>query len=318
MYYLAMDGGGTKLIGLLFDDSCHQIALARTAGTNASVYSNEQIKEHISECYKQLFDGLSRPLTIECLYTICGITDLYCELLPQGVTLLNRCEIGEGVSGLYAAAFCHDGFVALSGTGSDAFCIKSDKVIDVVGGWGAILGDEGSGVWMCRQAMQAAIRAEQGWGESTVLVDLIKSKYKLTDLKDYLGLIYSAPAPYRMLGELLPTVAEAARLGDEPAKRIFYDSGQMLARQTASLLNRYDDIEPRIVACGGAWKAHPLMAESFISYMKDIHPHAFFEYPRFEHIMAGPIRQLMDRGENDDAHVSILTENFANLLWNHK
>ncbi len=316
MYYLAMDGGGTKLVGLLFDHEYHLIAAARAAGTHASVYSDEQIEAHIRECYDYLFDGLPRPLTVEKLYTICGNPARYAASLPAGVTLRESHNISEGVAGLYAAAPRREGFVALSGTGSDAFCIKEDRVADTVGGWGAILGDEGSGVWMSRRAMAAAIHAEQGWGEPTVFGDMVKEHYRFEVLWNYVDMVYSAPAPFRTLGELLPLVAEAARQGDTLMQGIFREAGELLARQTSVLLDRYPAMERRIVACGGAWKAHPLMAEAFSASLAETHPEATFTLPRFEHIMAGPICLLMERGEADEAHLDLLAENFPQFIWN--
>ncbi len=316
MYYLALDGGGTKLVGLLFDHEYHLIAAARAAGTHATVYTDAQIESHIRECYDYLFDGLPRPLTVEKLYTICGPAHRYAACLPEGVSLKESHVITEGVAGLYATSPAHEGFVALAGTGSDAFCIRGDAVADTVGGWGAILGDEGSGVWMSRRAMAVAIHAEQGWGEPTGFGDMVKSHYCFEHLWDYVAHLYSAPAPFRMLGELLPLVAEAARQGDPQMQAIFREAGILLARQTAVLLDRYPDMEPRIVACGGAWKAHPLMAESFAATLAESHPAATFTLPRFEHIMAGPIRLCMDREEADEAHLKLLAENFPQFIWN--
>ncbi len=316
MYYIAMDGGGTKLVGLLFDHQYRLISAARAAGTHASVYSSEQIDAHIRECYDHLFADLPRPLSVECLYTVCGNAHLYATLLPAGVTLQRSHVISEGVAGLYAAAPRHEGFVALAGTGSDAFCIRDDRVTDTVGGWGAILGDEGSGVWMARRAMAAAIHAEQGWGPPTVFGELVKRHYRFRELWDYVDRLYGAPAPFRMLGELLPLVAEAARQGDRQMQDVFREGGRLLARQTAVLLARYPDMKPRIVACGGAWKAHPLMAESFSEAIAESHPAATFTLPRFEHIMAGPIRLLMELGEADEAHLDRLAEHFPHFVWN--
>ncbi len=316
MYYLAMDGGGTKLVGILFDDQYRLVAAARAAGTHASIYSTEQICDHVRECYDYLFADLPRPFSVECLYTVCGSPSLYAELLPSGVTLRRSRAISEGVAGLYAAVPRHEGFVALSGTGSDAFCIQNDRVEAAVGGWGAILGDEGSGVWMSRRAIAAAIHAEQGWGEPTTFGELVKRYYRFRELWDYVDMIYSAPAPFRTLGELLPLVAEAARMGDIPMQNIFREAGELLAQQTAVLLDRYSAMEPRIVACGGAWKAHPLMAESYEATIRATHPAATFTLPRFEHIMAGPICLAMERDEADEAHLDLLAENFPQFIWN--
>ncbi len=316
MYYLAMDGGGTKLIGLLFDEQYRLIRAARTGGTHASVYPPQEIRTHIADCYATLFADLPRPLALERLYVICGNVDLFVELLPDFITPGRTCVLSEGVAGLYAGTGRHSGFVALAGTGSDVFYIRDDRTVDTVGGWGAILGDEGSGVWMARMAMQVAIRAEQGWGEPTVFGELVKEHYRLPHLWDYVPYLYDTPAPFRRLGELLPLVAIAAHAGDTLMLDIFRQGGCMMARQMAALLDRYPEDEPCIVACGGAWKAHPAMAASFRETLAVNHPLARFSLPRFEHIMAGPICLAMEHGEADDTLPDRLTLGFPDFVWN--
>ncbi len=316
MYYLAMDGGGTKLVGLLFDDAYRLVKSARAEGTHLSVYPIEAVRAHITACYEQLFDSLPRPLFVERLYTICGDSRLYADLLPEGVILGSVHHLNEAVSALYAGSCRRSGFVALSGTGSDVFCIRDDQLFDVVGGWGAILGDEGSGVWMARHAMQAAIRAEQGWGQPTCFGEMVKETYHLPHLWDYVAYLYDTSSPFRRLGELLPLVAKAAREGDRVMLDIFTAAGVIMARQMAALLRRYPDAEHRITACGGAWKAHPAMAEAFTETLADEFSDATFTLPRFEHIMAGPICLAMEGGEADEAHLDLLTENFPQFIWN--
>ncbi len=317
MYYLAMDGGGTKLVGLLFDGDLRPVSTARAEGTHLSVYPMEAVRSHVADCYAALFAGLPRPLHIERLYTICGDSGLYRELLPEGITLGETRGINESVSGLYAGSGRRSGFLALSGTGSDVFYIKDGRRADVVGGWGAILGDEGSGVWMARHAMQATIRAEQGWGRPTRFGEMLKAHFGFDDLWDYVGYLYATPSPFRRLGELLPLVAEAARAGDEVMLDIFRRGGEILAEQMATLLRRYPDEEPAITACGGAWKAHPAMAEAFRAALVAEFPAATFALPRFEHIMAGPICLAMERGEDIPATFDRLAERFPRLAWNH-
>ncbi len=316
MYYLAMDGGGTKLIGLLFDEQYRLVASARTEGTHASVYSAESIEAHIRACYETLFTGLSRPIRIERLYTVCGKDALFASLLPNGVILGSSRDIGEPVSALYAGAGQQTGFVALSGTGSDVFAIRDSQMIDLVGGFGAILGDEGSGVWMARHAMQAAIRFEQGWGEATAFGEIVQQNFGFSRMWDYVKYLYASPAPFRRLGELLPLMAKAAEQGDRPMQSIFAQGGILMAKQMIALMNRNPDMQPCITACGGAWKAHPLMAEAFAASIAKTHPAATFTLPRFEHIMAGPICLAMERDEADEAHLDLLAENFPQFIWN--
>ncbi len=329
MYYIAMDGGGTKLAARLFDENGRILASARAKGTHFSIYSHEAVAEHIRTCYAQLFAGIETPLRIETMYVICGSADLMMTLLPSYVTLGGITCIGESPAGLYAGLCRREGFLVLAGTGSDAFCIKDSECVDVVGGWGALLGDEGSGVWLSREAIGAAIRTEQGWseptrldphpvGSSTRFAALVKEAYGLKHLWDYVAKIYADPAPFRFLADLLPLVGQAAREGDPAMQEIFRRGGILLARQIAVLLRRHPEMEPRITACGGAWKAHPLLSEAFRAAIADEFPAAVFTLPQFEHIMAGPICLLMERGMKPSAIADhLIAVNPAHeVLWN--
>ncbi len=323
MYYIAMDGGGTKLVGLLFDDHYRLLASARADGTHISVYPPEEIRAHIASCYETLFAGLPRPLRIERLYTICGDSNLYAQLLPEGITLGDIRHMTEAVSGLYAGACTHSGFLALSGTGSDVFCIQHDQLVDVIGGWGAILGDEGSGVWMSRMAMGAAIRAEQGWGAPTIFGEMVKEHYGFSHLWDFVNYIYATPSPFRRVGELMPLIAQAADRGDAMMLDVLRQGGILLGQQMAALLGRHPEAKPRITACGGAWKAHPAMAEAFTAYVQEKCPDATFTLPRFEHIMAGPICRAMEahvagEGESVEVVADYLFRSWPRFRWNDK
>ncbi len=318
MYYLSMDGGGTKLVGLLFDDAYRLISSARVEGTHLAVYPMEKVCEHIADCYRILFADLPRPVHVEILYNICGLNELYAQMLPDGVTVGEICYLSESVSGLYAGTCRHSGFVALSGTGSDAFCVQNDKQTDVIGGWGAILGDEGSGVWMAQQAMQAAIRSEHGWGPHTIFGRILKEHFGFADLREYVAYLYDTPAPFRRLGELLPLVAEAANVGDPLMLDVFCRGGRMMADQMLTLLRRHTDMKHHITACGGAWKAHPAMAEAFTAAITAEFPDAEFILPRFEHVIAGPLCHAIKTGKDTDAVMELLACNFPHFIWNCK
>ncbi len=316
MYYLSMDGGGTKLVGLLFDHQYRLIATARVAGTHRSIYPEEEIRAHIQTCYDQLFAGLPRPLHIEAIYGLCGDSDLYAQLLPPGVTLGRVRTIVEPVSALYAGTQRTSGFIALSGTGSDVFSIQDSVTTDLIGGWGAILGDEGSGVWLSLKAIQTAIRADDGWGPPSIFGEMVLEHYGFSQLREYTVYLYHSTAPYRRLAELLPLAARAARAGDEAVLEVFRSGGRILAEQMLCLLRRHPELPPHITACGGAWKAHSAMAQAFTEAVQAEYPDATFTLPRFEHIMAGPICLAMEQGRDLDAICPLLRQNFPQFIWN--
>ena len=68
-----------------------------------------------------------------------------------------------------------DGLLIIVGTGSIA-CLRMGKQRIRVGGWGYLIGDEGSGYDMGKSAINAALRAFDGRGPQTILVDLIEKE----------------------------------------------------------------------------------------------------------------------------------------------
>ena len=81
------------------------------------------------------------------------------------------------------------GVVLIVGTGVVALAIDADGAPRTVDGWGPWLGDEGGGAWIGAAGLRAALRAHDGRGPSTVLLDAARARFgapetwpaKLTD-----------------------------------------------------------------------------------------------------------------------------------------
>ncbi|WP_326795255.1 hypothetical protein OG946_06920 [Streptomyces sp. NBC_01808] len=65
------------------------------------------------------------------------------------------------------------GVVAIAGTGASAARIAARRQTATIDGHGWLLGDEGSGFWIARQALRAALRSLDGRGPATALVGLL-------------------------------------------------------------------------------------------------------------------------------------------------
>ena len=127
-YYITADGGGTKLIVILFDENFHILRSVRTAGTNSCFKPVEQIVKETEALCDELFSGeIAEKVTeIEALdCSIVGDREILIRALSRHVKLLKCQSWGEGNVALGAAGVTH-GCVAQAGTGSDAFLIQPD------------------------------------------------------------------------------------------------------------------------------------------------------------------------------------------------
>jgi len=67
--------------------------------------------------------------------------------------------------------------VLIAGTGVVALAIGADGALRMTDGWGPWLGDEGGGAWIGAAGLRAALRAHDGRGPSTALLDAARARF---------------------------------------------------------------------------------------------------------------------------------------------
>ncbi len=146
------------------------------------------------------------------------------------------------------------GVVIVSGTGSVVFGRNRSGATFKVGGWGAVMGDEGSAQWIARQALAGAAHAVDGTGPRTRLVPTFLRHFRARSLHGTVGLVYRDTTP-RALGALAPLVVGAAREGDGVARSILRRGGEALAAQAAAAIRRLRLRAPRVSYQGSVFRA---------------------------------------------------------------
>ena len=74
------------------------------------------------------------------------------------------------------------GVVLIAGTGVVALAIGADGALRTADGWGPWLGDEGGGAWIGAAGLRTALRAHDGRGRSTTLLDAARARFGAGDL----------------------------------------------------------------------------------------------------------------------------------------
>jgi len=122
------------------------------------------------------------------------------------------------------------GVIAIAGTGSVAFGVDALGRTARAGGWGWLLGDEGSGYHIGLQGVRAALGAADGTGPATRIQQLLCEAWGLTRLEQAIGRVYDDPAAARRaMADLAPIVMRAASEGDTVAGGILEQAGRELA-----------------------------------------------------------------------------------------
>jgi N-acetylglucosamine kinase-like BadF-type ATPase len=109
------------------------------------------------------------------------------------------------------------GVVVISGTGSIVFGKDERDRVYRAGGWGRLIGDEGSGYAIGQEAFHAAARLLDGYGEKTKLLKLFYEKFGLGTQEAIIDAVYGKKFDF---SSVVPVVMEAASKNDPVAKKI--------------------------------------------------------------------------------------------------
>lgn len=160
----------------------------------------------------------------------------------------------DGAITLQAAFGDGAGIVLIAGTGSVAWARLTDGTVTRVGGLGAVLGDQGSGHDLGRQALRAVGLALEARGRRTQLADRLLQRLRLGSLAELVR--WSAAADVTAIAALAPEVLEAAAAGDAVAGALVDAGADDLARHVRALAERFPRGAQTRVALGGGLLAH--------------------------------------------------------------
>lgn len=120
-----------------------------------------------------------------------------------------RVAVGDDTGAALAGAFRGaPGVVVIAGTGSGAAGRDAGGRVARVGGHGFLLGDEGGGYWIGREAVRAAFRAVDGTGPPTTLVDVVGEAFGSLPAAE--RLVHERPTDRELLARLVPAITAAA------------------------------------------------------------------------------------------------------------
>ncbi|MHC5002807.1 MAG: N-acetylglucosamine kinase [Planctomycetota bacterium] len=153
---------------------------------------------------------------------------------------------------LLAASGSDAGIALVAGTGSMAWGRGHDGRDDRVGGWGRLLGDEGSAYDLASSALRCAARAADGRGPRTTLLQRLMERLGCARPRDLVDAVASAATDPRRLAALAPLVLAAAEDGDDEARRLVTAAAEELATMVMTLHGRLQlPAEGFVLAAGG-------------------------------------------------------------------
>ena len=190
--------------------------------------------------------------------------------LPAGVGLGGPGAVGSGGHG--------PGGVGVGGAGPGGGIWAFDSAVACVDGWGHLLGDAGSGFWIGRRGLDAALRAHDGrTGGSPELARLVERDVGSLDRLPELAARAGA-GPVAAIASFSAQVAEAAAAGDEVARHIWREAATHLADSAVACARRLNPTSAAPIAVswlGGLFSApDALLLEPFLARIRATFPAA--------------------------------------------
>lgn len=308
-YYIAADGGGTKLQAILYNEDFQIIRTARMAGTNERYIPIDQIRQQLAQLAVELIpDDITEIEGAD----LCIVGDN--EIVER--SLKHRCPIkhchflGEGPAGT-AAYGVHHGIVAQAGTGSVAFMVQPEKSFQV-GGWGYMLGDEGSGFDIGMRTLRAAVYSHDCRGPKSLIETLLIEEWKLKHLSDLINMLVNEPNYRHVVASASYIASKAAMQGDQVALSIYEEAAHEMSKLVLTGIKRNGGTwEGPIVAAGGAWKGSSRMFETFRKDILEVYPQAEVTYPIFEPVVGCAIYRQFKAGKTFEELEEKVREGFA-------
>jgi N-acetylglucosamine kinase-like BadF-type ATPase len=168
--------------------------------------------------------------------------------------------VNDGEIALAAATAENWGVALIAGTGSLAWGRNRAGQTARAGGWGYVLGDEGSGFDLARQALGAITQAADGRAEPTELFDAVLRFWNLSSPTDLVIHVYGRPLKPAEIARLAPLVVEVAGQGDPVARRLVQQTGAALATAVCAVSRALGMVQAMPLALtGGLLLGAPLV-----------------------------------------------------------
>lgn len=140
-----------------------------------------------------------------------------------------------------------DGAILIAGTGSILY-YKSDKVINRVGGFGRLIGDEGSGYSIGRKGLNTLAKILDGRLQSSLLMNLAEEKFEINSQELLITKVYKESFNIASFSEV---VIEAANQGDKYSLDILKEETEELFIHITTLIRKENLKKLNLVLTGG-------------------------------------------------------------------
>lgn len=271
-FYIGLDGGGTKTKCIVVDEKMNILSELVGEPSNFLVFGLDAVTQSlvslINDSIKQANIDISEVDSILLGTAGAGRREDAERLEKSFVQKANELHMpikrfiveSDARVALEGAFSGNPGSILIAGTGSIMFGKDSKGNIYRVGGFGRILGDEGSGFHIARSGLSAVAKQFDGRGKRTMLSNLLKDKFKIANSKELILAVYKNNFD---IATVTPLVIQAAEEGDNICTDIIENEVDELLLHVKSMKRLIKEYKLKISLVGGTITTDNLYARLF-------------------------------------------------------
>lgn len=291
MYYLGIDGGGTKTKYILVDEKLKK--LSEIEGTTIHIHQVgiEGIKTELMENISKICDEANIEVK-DIAYAFAGVPG-YGESLEdmekidkaiKEVMKVPYSIDNDAVNGWAAGTACKPGVNIVAGTGSIAYGRNAEGKLARCGGFGPGIGDDGSAYWIALKTINEYTKQKDGRKEKTVLVDILEKEYGITYKYEIVDIVFNKLKFSRTEIAKFSTICYmSAEAGCPACRDIFKEVAKTIFEHINAISKELSFNDKFVVSyTGGVFKAGKYVLEQLEDMIKESGLNCYLQEPELE------------------------------------
>ena len=274
-YYLGIDGGGTRTTAAVSDENGK--ILLKQIGKTINFYSvgMETARNNLAAILAEI-NAVSGITEYTAAFIGCSalddkadktLTDKLCKGIIPAEKIMLHSDLYIALRSLKGASCpC----VAVCGTGSMAIAENKNGKALVTGGWGHIIGDEGSAYAISVDALRKCTRMHDK-GEKSAILDFASDFFDVKDFRNAIDIIYNTETTKDIIAGFAEYVGKAADSGNTDAKEIITYHAETFADTVLHLLKKTDECDA-LGLYGGVFQHNESFTRIFSEKIEKYYP----------------------------------------------
>ena len=252
-FHIGVDGGGTRSRALVGDGEGRELGAADGGPGLIDPAAPGEAAGAVAAVVRAAARGAQVRLPVRVLWAgLAGAGNERARAAVEeelwGAGVARRVAVGSDVEAAHADAFGDGpGVLLVAGTGSVVRAVDPRGEVVTVGGWGALLGDEGGGYGIGLDGIRAVTRAADGREPATELTGALLTETGAAGARELAD--WAVGASKGDIAALSVTVAKVSRTGDVVAARVVHRALYAVRELLEAVLGRM-----------GGWVGRPPVA----------------------------------------------------------